>query len=517
MSKLKVFLLLVAVFALAYYLRVMFLPKSILTFGYDQARDATVSQQILKGDLKILGPSASTPGLYHGVFYYYFLAPVYLIGHGSPETAAYWVALFNSLVVFVVFTLTYLMTKKTLPAIIAALLFAISFEATQYATWLSNPTIAIWTVPLFYLGLWLWQDPAIKNKKINGLAPIICAIGLGLSIQAEIFLAYQIAPLVIVLWISRKNITKKQIALFLLTLILTLTSMLAAEVKFGFRSLAGLSQLAVSQEANLAYAKSLGDYLTLYLNQAGRIFAFNSYPGNIGYGGAFILILAAAGIWQLIKTKSITPQGFLAIWLLSHLSVVTVGGTSTPFLMVGIGPAVSIVIAIFLFGLWQKGQRTVSALLLAVLIFGNLSMVLRENPRGSTLFAIQKDMLLSKQLSLIDYTYAEAAGRPFSINSLTSPLWINIVWTYLYKWYGYPKYGYLPQWHGHDQVGQLDSLPKTEGGTNLYFLILEPMGGIPREYLTQTVDEENYYSTFIEEKSWGELVVQKREKKTISK
>ena len=45
-------------------------------------------------------------------------------------------------------------------------------------------------------------------------------------------------------------------------------------------------------------------------------------------------------------------------------------------------------------------------------------------------------MLLSKQIATIDYTYKLANGKPFSINSLTSPLWINIVWTYLYKWYG---------------------------------------------------------------------------------
>jgi len=106
------YILLFGIFIFAFVLRVLYLPKNSLTFGYDQARDAYVSQQIIGGDLKILGPPASTPGLYHGVFYYYLLAPAYLLGHGSPVVAAYWIAFLNSLTVFIVFYLGYLMTKK---------------------------------------------------------------------------------------------------------------------------------------------------------------------------------------------------------------------------------------------------------------------------------------------------------------------------------------------------------------------------------------------------------------------
>jgi len=503
LMKKNILLALFFIFVLGFVLRVLYLPQLALTFGYDQARDAYVSQQILSGDIKILGPPASTPGLYHGVFYYYLLAPGYWIGNGSPIIAAYWIALFNAATVFIVFCLTYLLTKKSFPALLAAFLFAISFEATQYATWLSNPTIGVWTVPLIYLGLWAW----IKEKKKWGV--IVTALGLGLSIQAEIFLVYHIVPVVLWLWISRKKLQKKQIITFLLFLFTSLSTMILAEVKFGFKSLSGLKQLALT-ETSLAYVKSLGDYLVLYLNQIGRIFAFNSYPGNIGYGGAFVLVLIVLALIQLKKTREISWGPFLASWLLSHLTVVAVGGTSTPFLMVGIGPAVSIIIAIFLYNWWKKGYKFVTVFILLILIFGNLSMITRENPQGSTLFAIQKDMLLSKQLKAIDYTYEEAEGEPFSVNSLTSPLWINTVWTYLYKWYGLSEYGYLPEWHGRDQVGQLDSLPPTKEATELYYLVLEPMGGIPQRYLPETIAEEDIVSTLIDEKYFGELRVQKR-------
>lgn len=502
MSKTKIFLIVLAIFLFAFVLRAVFLKDSVLTFGYDQAIDAITSQQILGGDIKIQGPSASTPGLYHGVFYYYLLAPAYFFGHGSPITAAYWIAFVNSLTLIVVFALGYLLSKKNFGVgLLSSFLFAISFESVQYATWLSNPTPAVLTVPLMYLGLWLW----ITSK--NRLAPVVTALGLGLSIQSEIFLAYHIVPLVIWLFASRKIINRKQVGLFILTLILSVSTMILGEIKFGFRSIEGIRQLLIGSEQNLAYAKSVGDYLILYLNQIGRIFAFNSYPGNIGYAGTFVIVLAIYSIFKKEKWGL-----FLSTWLFSHLTVVTVGGTSTPFLMVGIGPAVSIVIAIYLVKWWKNKYKVIAALVLGLLVFGNLSMVFRENSRGSTLFAIQKDMLLSKQLALVDYTYRESRGEPFAVNSLTSPLWINIVWSYLYKWYGEPKYGYIPCFTGHDQVGQIDALPKCEGGIKNRFLILEPMGGIPEQYLPLTIGEENVFSKLIEERSFGELIVQKRAK-----
>lgn len=488
-------LLVFAVFVLAYFLRVMFLSKNSLTFGYDQARDAYISQQILKGDVKIQGPPASTPGLYHGVLYYYVLAPGYLLGHGSPVVAAYWMALLNALTVFIIFYLGYQLTKKTGLGILAAFLFAISFESSQYATWLSNPTLGVLTVPLTYLGLWLW----VSKGRIWG--PILAAIGLGFSIQSEIFLIYHIIPICIWLLISRKAVTKKSLVIFGVTFLASISPMILSEFKFGFRSLGGLGALAMGGSGNLAYAKSIGDYLILYLNQIGRIFAFNSYPGNIGWGGSFVIVLA---VYSLVKKDRV--GAFLATWLFAHIWVVTVGGTSTPFLMVGIGPAVSLIIAYYLY----RFPKPLIAFVLAVIISSNISMIFKENPKGATLFSIQKDMLLSKQISAIDYTYSQAGKKPFSINSLTSPLYINIVWTYLYKWYGLNKYGYVPFWHGRDQVGQLDSLKKVNKPDDVSFLIIEPMAGIPSQYLDLTIGEENSKTKLLDEMVFGELRVQKR-------
>lgn len=505
MSK-KILFALLVIFVFAYFLRVLFLPQLALTFGYDQARDAYVTQQIIGGDLKILGPPASTPGLYHGVFYYYFLTPGYLLGKGSPIIAAWWVALANALTVFIVFYLVWLLTKKTGAAVLASFLFAISFEGTQYATWVSNPTIGIWTVPLAYLGLWA----ALSGGKKWG--PVLAGVGLGLSVQANIFLAYHIPPFVLWLAVARERITKQSLILLTAAFLAAISPMLVSELKFGFKSIGGVAVLLLGQDP-IVLSKGLGDFIVLYLNQLGRTFAYSAYPGNIGYGGVFILLLLVLSLLSWRQSRPISWQPFLATWILSHLTVVSVGGTSTPFLLVGIGPAVSMLAGISLYSWWVSGKRILVGVVLAIIIFGNINMILKENHKGQTIFAIQKDMVLAKQLPAIDYTYQEAAGKPFSINSLTSPLWINIVWTYLYKWYGLPKYGYIPEWHGKDQVGQLDGLPPEKPDTKLHFLILEPMGGIPARYLPEAVAEEDAVSEMVDEKYFGELGVQKRIRK----
>ena len=119
MSK-KTSIILFAIILLAFLVRGLYLPRGALTFGYDQARDAFVAQEIVNGDLKILGPPASTPGLYHGVFYYYLIAPAYLVGQGNPLIAAYWIALLNALGTIVVFLLAYTFTRKKSAGFLAA-------------------------------------------------------------------------------------------------------------------------------------------------------------------------------------------------------------------------------------------------------------------------------------------------------------------------------------------------------------------------------------------------------------
>lgn len=499
-------ILLVLIFVIALTLRWWFLPKNAITFQYDQARDAFSAQQIVNGHLKIQGPSASTPGLFHGVFYYYLLAPAYFFGNGSPVAAAYWVSFLNALAVLLIFFLTRQLTKNINTSLLASFIFAISFESIQYASWLSNPTIGIWTVPLIYIGLWAW----LKEKKIWG--PLVTALGMGLSIQGEIFLAYHLIPVVIWLVVARKDVTKRSLIFFGITLLLTLSSMFLAIFKFGFsNAVSGAISLLSSKDA-IIQTKGFGDFVLLYLNQFGKMFANSVMPFNVGYSGAFGVfgIILVFRDWLINKKEIISWQLFLLTFLFAHLSVVSLGGVSTPFLAVGLGEAAIVISSVVLIKLWGKHKLS-SLIIFSVIIVSNLLSISSQNKFGQTLFAIQKDMTLKNEQEAIDYTYRQASGKPFSISTLTSPLFINTTWSYLYNWYGLKKYGYLPYWVGRDQVGQLgDNLQFASRDVNTHFFIMEPTNGIPDLWVGYAKGDQDSMSTLVDQKNFGEIVVQER-------
>jgi 4-amino-4-deoxy-L-arabinose transferase-like glycosyltransferase len=498
-------LILFLIFILALVVRWWHLPANAISFAYDQARDAFVVGEILSGDLKILGPSVSgIPGLYHGVLYYYVIAPAYLLGHGSPVTIAYWLSFLNALVVFVIYFLAKKMTGKTFPALIASLIFAVSFEATQYATWLSNPAMGVWFVPLIYLALYLW----LKEKKNGYLA--LLGLAYGLSIQSDISLAYHIVPIGLWLWYGRKNIGKRQILTVAVAFLIAISSMLLVEFRFGFKSLEGIKHLLTSQQIHDPKVR-LGDYFVAYANHMGKIFAHNLFPFISAFGGLLGMGILARYIFNLKNVyKDSLEIKVLITWILSYLVAASVAGSNIPHIGVGLGVGFIILTALFIWEIHKK-NKFIALGILSLILIANAAKIISENVKGQTIFAIQVDMTLANELKVIDYTYQHAGGKPFSINSLTSPLFINTTWSYLYNWYGVKTYGYLPSWSGKSQVGSLgDNLPKADGKEDKHFYIVEDMEGIPPIYLTYGLGEEDAHFTLIGETTFGKLKVQER-------
>ena len=169
---------------LAFVLRILFIFQGGVSFHYDMARDAYEAEQIWKNhNLKILGPPTSTPGLYHGVLYYYLIAPFYSLSQGDPRAVAIFLSFINSLVIIPIVLLAKDLFKSNKWAYLAGFLFVVSFEGTQYAPWISNPTPAALTIALFFLFLRLWQ----KGKNY---ALYFAVFSAALSIQFQFFLIY---------------------------------------------------------------------------------------------------------------------------------------------------------------------------------------------------------------------------------------------------------------------------------------------------------------------------------------
>ncbi len=148
----KTTILLGLIFLLAILIRFLYFPDNTY-FAYDAARDSFGALEILHGDLKIVGPPTSVNGnLFHGPLFYYFLAPIYFLFDKSPEAASFFLRILNASGVFLVFLLGLTLFNESI-GLLAAFLFAISHEQSQYALFFGHPTLAVILVLLFYFGL----------------------------------------------------------------------------------------------------------------------------------------------------------------------------------------------------------------------------------------------------------------------------------------------------------------------------------------------------------------------------
>lgn len=504
----KVLISLAAILVFGFFLRVMYLPRGAVNFMYDQARDAYAVKEILTGNIKILGPSSSSQGLSHGVLYYYLIAPAYLVGSGNPIVVSAWLALINTLGGLIIFFLTRALTKKDSAGLLATFLYMVSFETTQYATWLSNPGLGVVTVPLLYLGLWQWINPTTGSGQAKKVGPVLCALGLGLSIQSQIFLLYHTIPLLVILIISRKVIKPKELLLSGGVLLTSLGSMILAEAKFGFQTTRGLLGMATSQ--SLDQTKGLLESFFLYTALFTKALSQSLFQRNIEISAVVILATIVFALLPL-KKKKLAPELFMLFYLFSFLPVFPKIGDNIPHLLVGLAPAFLILLAMLLSRVWDTKFRIAAIALLILVAYSNINTITKENKKGQVLLSTQKSMTIGNQKALIDKTYEKR--EPFSINNVTAPLYINITWTYLYKWYGEKKYNYLPTYAGKGQDGQVDWMPQSGDIKNTHFLIIEPLWGIPRRYKDEIMIEEEANSSLIEEFEYGELVLQRRIKK----
>lgn len=255
MLKSAIFILVI----LAFIFRILFIFQGGVSFHYDMARDAFIAQQIWQfHDLKIIGPPTSAPGLYHGVLYYYLIAPFYMLGNGDPRVVAVFLSFLNSLVIIPVMLLARDLFKSNRLTILAGILFAVSFEAIQYASWISNPAPAVLTVALFFLFLRLWQ----KGKNY-GL--YLATLSAALSTQFQFFLIYLFLLIPIFGIIYKIKPNKKVIGISILITALGLINFFIATIKFKTTSqvLAGFFNMGAGSQIDFRpqFSESLLNYI----------------------------------------------------------------------------------------------------------------------------------------------------------------------------------------------------------------------------------------------------------------
>ena len=488
-----------------------------ITFFYDQARDIFESQRIItSGDfIKIQGPMTDIPGVFHGPLYWYIIAPfVYLMG-GLPYAAKAFLIILNVLCIPVLYWVTMRMTKQRNVALVAACLFAVSFEAIQYGRWMSNPAPALLPILVSLYGLW-----CMTQKNIKGVLYFL--LSWPLSVQFQFFMVYHgLFFIILFLWNFRLHDVRTHWKLLLMSLggsILLFSPFIVGLFKYRFIAITNLLQHVAEKEGGGLTIQSFGQKVWGYIVYSADPFAYNILSIQVDFRlGLFLLFLAVSVWWAVRSVGDKSAVVFSLFWIAAPLVIYFFGSLNAYFLTMGNLYGYLLIAAIMIVRLSESPHRVIRAtgMLIFLLVIGsNLMQVWQTYAKGETLFAIQKGNILTDVERVVDHIYAEANDQPFAINTVTNPLFMNTTWAYAFTVFGEKKHGYLPAWKGLDQTGVFGAevpflkLSPQTGAT--YFVIYEPTGGIPQEYSIAYELYENTRSRMVKKTNIGTFVVEQR-------
>lgn len=503
---------LLVIFGLALAIRAWYFPENVY-FGYDQARDAYQSIKIYReGDLKIIGPSTAMEGLYHGPLYWYIIGPLYLLGKGNPVVPAAGLLILNAMGVFVIYWLGRMLVGKT-GALFAAIMFAVSFEQSQYAMYFGNPAPGVLAVMVFFGGLAM----VITEKDWRGW--LVSMMGLGLAMQFEFFLVYLGVILALAMVVERRavKINLHRIVITIIAGLVPVMSFAVAELKYGLRTITILGKMIIGGGGGSKIGQSAEIYWRrLLVLVKDNVFSFGSSRMTLVIWGVMMVGVGYLVIKQ--KTKR-GRMALLMVWMYASAILILFGFGDLYYVNIGVGVGLLLVVAA-LVGAIHRYNKWVAAAIMGVVIMSNLRMIRGQNAMGiiNDIY-VQEGMLLTRELEAIDFIYQEAGEKTMVVSGMTMPLKINTTWSYLFSWYGKGRYGKVPYWAGEVASGYDNELSRWESQAegSSYFSIIEPTRGVREAFVESFLEEQRQYGGVVEERSWGEksyskIVVQKRGK-----
>jgi hypothetical protein len=501
--------ILVLIFAFAIFIRFINFHESVY-FGYDEARDAYDSQAIyLKGDFKLSGPPASIfKGINHGPLYLYLIGPLFLLGHGDPYFVSAVFRLINASGVFLMYILGSLYIGPAV-GLIAAFIYAVSFEQYIYAIFTGNPALSNIFWPILFIGAGIIHRK--NGKRLFGLFLMLFAAS---SItQFDLILSYSFATLGILLYLLRKKLIGIPIKSWVKISLLGLTPLYSyplAEFRNHFLGVKTFISMIAGRVNILSEGES---FYLLFLKNFIRLFSDNIIYFSLPLFASFVLFLAFL-IFLFLKAIKNHLIFFILIWIGSILFLLTTKGFMPYYAYAGVGIGVIFGMSILINEI-QNRNLFISFLLLGIIVTSNLLLITKQSKKALIVeIKAQPGMKLSDEINIVRKTYELADNKGFTIRTTTMPYKIQTVWSYLYKEYGLPTYGYLPYLEGGNTGGYPGELPAPIHGTTCTrFYIREPVRGIPEVLINNDINEENLFSDVVKEDDFGDFLLQTRKAK----
>ena len=408
----------IVILALALFLRV-YRAGELTGFYFDQGRDAKIIWNLWHNHkFFLIGPVTGIEGIFLGPFYYYLIAPAYLLGQGNPVFASFELALLNVVGIYVI----YLIGKEYFnykTGLLAALLISLSFNLTLDHRWLSNPT----PLPLFSA---LTFFALLKNKWW------LLGLGLGLCLQLEAASAIFFIPAIVftLVW-QKKRPSFVGFGLFLVTLV--------PQIYFNFRH--GNILFKAFEKFLIAEKSFRPEFGNFYIERLK--FYYDSFSVKISPDAnlsivlaIFILVLAAIYIRKLPHR----PIAIMLVWILTPLILLMFYHGNNGYVWAYYFTGIYSVFILLVAALLAKTSRIFLSLFLIFFIISNIYQL---KAYLTTSLERLPDITLGSSLAAVDWVYKNSVSSPFNIDVYVPPV-IAHSYDYLFLWRGSTKYHVQP-------------------------------------------------------------------------
>lgn len=429
LENLVIFLIL----AFALFLRI-YKVEALLGFYYDQGRDALVVWRLWhEGRPFLIGPVSGLAGIFLGPFYYYLIAPFYLIGRGNPVYPAVWLAFLATLGGYLVFLLGAKMHSKV-AGYIGLIVSGFSFYIVTSARWLANPTPILLTSMVL-----LWSMWKIVNKG-KSFWWIIATLMIGISLQLESASAFFYLPLflVFIVW-QHKNLPAKKylywsVAIFLATLV--------PQILFNFRHdnilFNNFKRVLIEEKS---FRPNFWDVLAKRVDYFWTAAYSKIIPARPIESGVFILLAALGLLGAGAKLKK--GLTLLLIFLAAPIVGITLFqgnfGNIYDYYLTGYYLPFILLISIGLAEVWKlKFGKLI--ILVFFLLFLKTNILMIKNYYVSAGHPPENEITLGKEREAVNWIFNDANGKEFNVDVYVPPI-IPYSYDYLFLWQGNNKCG----------------------------------------------------------------------------
>lgn len=434
-------------------------------FTYDVGRDMlAVENIIVNHKISLIGQTTGVEGIFYGPWWYLILSVPFFIFSGNPQGIAF----FMGIIGIATILLGYIVGKKvggvSLGMTFSALIsFSPMMISSSSQIWNPNliPFFSVLTLLVLYS---LFSASKSKNCRLVNFLFLGLLLGLIIDMEIVFGILLLLGICIALVFIFRKKIAVKEIALFLLGILLIFSPRIIFDIRHNFL----MTKTFIDSFNNgLIYAEHFS-ILDVLLSKTGSLFnlwnaALTGQNRTIGFILIAIVLLSFRSFYKKIeKTQKKFAQTMFIIIATFLIGLTFFNQAVWPHYLVGLP-----VFYILLVSLMISATGIIIKKSWIIIVFVFVLFWINLNPL-QVIADINKPLwegnsaVYRNQASVVDYIYSDAKGKNFKYIVYT-PAVHDYSYRYLFSWYGKKEYGYVP----------------VQSNTKLLYVVLEPDYDMP--------------------------------------